>query len=214
MGTVKQEVHRPGVFKQVNKAHKTGRHHSKGSISSDAKGKVGVKVLSKRASKNLSKEARRHQSSQIRKNKREEVLQRKRNLGGSYSAPILVCVIPLQEDVDVENVLSILTIADGTTNITNSPCGTTHFSISRFKQHFSILVPPGGNLFATLDVAKVATTIIFVACAVHQADNNPREVLDDWGKEIMLPCVAEGLTIPVVALVNLEKLHIKKHQDF
>ena len=40
MGTTKQEVHRPGAFKQVNKPHKTGRHRSKGSISSEVKGKI------------------------------------------------------------------------------------------------------------------------------------------------------------------------------
>lgn len=40
MGITKQEVHRPGAFKQINKAHKTGRHRSKGSISSEVKGKI------------------------------------------------------------------------------------------------------------------------------------------------------------------------------
>ena len=40
MGTTKQEVHRPGAFKQVNKPYKTGRHRSKGSISSEVKGKI------------------------------------------------------------------------------------------------------------------------------------------------------------------------------
>lgn len=40
MGITKQEVHRPGTFKQINKPHKTGRHRSKGSISNDAKGTI------------------------------------------------------------------------------------------------------------------------------------------------------------------------------
>lgn len=40
MGITKQEVHRPGSLKQTNKAHKTGRHRSKGSISSEVKGKI------------------------------------------------------------------------------------------------------------------------------------------------------------------------------
>lgn len=40
MGITKQEVHRPGAFKQINKPHKTGRHRSKGSISSEVKGKI------------------------------------------------------------------------------------------------------------------------------------------------------------------------------
>ncbi|XP_043602557.1 pre-rRNA-processing protein TSR1 homolog [Bombus pyrosoma] len=215
MGITKQEVHRPGAFKQVNKPHKTGRHRSKGSISSEVKGKVGVKVLSKHATKNLGKTARRLQSSQIRKNKREEVLQQKRNFGGSHSAPILICIIPLQEDLDTDNILSIITKADESANITNSPCGTIHLSVPRFKQRFSIVVPPVGNLFATLDIAKIATTVLFVASATNKSDNSPRfEVLDDWGKEIIMPCVAQGLTTPLIALTNVESLHIKKRQDF
>ncbi|CAL7942706.1 unnamed protein product [Xylocopa violacea] len=215
MGLVKQEVHRPGAFKQTNKPHKTGRHRSKGSISSEVKGKVGVKVLSKRCTKNIGKDARRHQSSQIRKKKREEVLQQKRNLGGFDSTPILVCIIPLQRDLNVENLLSIIIKSDESAVVNNSPCGTTHLSIPRFKQHFSIIIPPVGNLFATLDLAKVATTVLFVASAVNQLDNSPKnEVIDDWGKEIILPCIAQGLTTSVVTLTNLESIPIKKRQDF
>ncbi|XP_043261297.1 pre-rRNA-processing protein TSR1 homolog [Colletes gigas] len=215
MGLIKQEVHRAGGFKQSNKPHKTGRHRSKGSISSDVKGKVGIKILSKCIHKNLGKEARRHQSSQIRKKKREDVLQKKRNLGGSNSAPILVCIIPLQKDIDVQNVLSRIIKADETANAINSQCGTTHISILRLKQSFSIIIPPVGNLFATLDAAKVATTILFVVSAINQDDNNPRnEVLDQWGEEVIMPCVAQGLTTPVVALMNVESLHVKKRQEY
>ncbi|KOX72945.1 Pre-rRNA-processing protein TSR1 like protein [Melipona quadrifasciata] len=215
MGITKQEVHRPGTFKQINKPHKTGRHRSKGSISNDAKGKVGVRVLSKRAAKNLGKNARRLQSSQIRKKKREEVLQQKRNLGGSESAPILVCIISLQADLNIDSILSIITKADDSANIINSPCGTIHLSIPRFKQRFSIVVPPVGNLFATLDIAKIATTILFVASAINQSDSSPRmKILDDWGNEIIMPCVAQGLTTPVVALTNIESLPMKKRQNF
>ncbi|XP_048269469.1 pre-rRNA-processing protein TSR1 homolog [Bombus terrestris] len=215
MGTTKQEVHRPGAFKQVNKPHKTGRHRSKGSISSEVKGKVGVKVLSKRATKSLGKRARRLQSSQIRKNKREEVLQQKRNFGGFHSAPILLCIIALQKDVDADNILSVITKADESATIISSPRGTIHLSVPRFKQRFSIVVAPVGNLFATLDIAKIATTVLFVASATNKSDNSPRlEVLDDWGKEIIMPCVAQGLTTPLIALTNVENLHIKKRQDF
>jgi len=35
----KQVTHRPGVFKQPNKTHKTGRHRSKGEILKTNKGK-------------------------------------------------------------------------------------------------------------------------------------------------------------------------------
>lgn len=83
-------------------------------------------------------------------------------------------------------------------------------SIPRFKQRFSIVVPPIDNLFATLDIAKIATTILFVASAINQSNNSPRmEVIDDWGKEIIMSCVAQGLTTPIVALTNIESLPIK-----
>ena len=54
------------------------------------------------------------------------MLQQKRNFGGSHSAPILICLIPLQEDVDTDNILSIITKADESANITNNPCGLIH----------------------------------------------------------------------------------------
>ena len=34
-----QESHRPGVFKQQNKSHKTGRHKSKGQLAKEQLGK-------------------------------------------------------------------------------------------------------------------------------------------------------------------------------
>lgn len=40
MGLVRKEKHRPGAFKQANKLHKTGRHRSKSSISSEVKGRI------------------------------------------------------------------------------------------------------------------------------------------------------------------------------
>lgn len=39
MALEKPQSHRPGIFKQVNKSHKHGRHKSKGSISIATKGK-------------------------------------------------------------------------------------------------------------------------------------------------------------------------------
>lgn len=42
MAIEKGIAHRPGLFKQTNKEHKHGRHRSKGSISSSAK---GVEIL-------------------------------------------------------------------------------------------------------------------------------------------------------------------------
>ncbi|KAK2575866.1 hypothetical protein KPH14_007238 [Odynerus spinipes] len=212
--TPKQEVHRPGVFKQANKAHKTGRHRSKGSICNEVKGKASVKVITKQVRKNLSREARRHQSVQLRKKKREEVIAQKRNLGSTYSAPILICIIPLQEDLELEDIISKLSNTGDITEIHKSPCGITHISIPRFKQRFSIIVPPVGNVFATLDAAKIANTVLFATSATHTVDNTIREeVIDAWGNEIITSCLAQGLPTTIVTLTNLEKIPLKKRQD-
>ena len=37
------------------------------------------------------------------------------------------------------------------------------------SSNFSIVVAPVGNLFATLDIAKIATTVLFVASATNKS---------------------------------------------
>ena len=72
------------------------------------------------------------------------------------------------------------------------------------------MVPPIGNSFATLDVAKVATTILFVTSAVYESDKSQRnQVLDSWGEEIIQSICSQGLATPIVAITNLEALPIK-----
>ncbi|XP_001601694.3 pre-rRNA-processing protein TSR1 homolog [Nasonia vitripennis] len=210
----KQEAHRPGIFKKPNKVHKTGRHRSKGSISNDAKGRISVKALSKHVKKELGKEARRHQLQQIRSNKREEVLKKKRSLGGAQSPPISIAVIALQEDVNIDSIVNLLTSADEEAIISNSSCAT-HISIPRFKQRFSIIVPPTGNIFGTLDLTKVVNTVLFVTSAVNESDKSQRnDVLDLWGEEIIQSVISQGLATPIIAAANVECLPPKKRQEY
>lgn len=61
-----------------------------------------------------------------------------------------------------------------------------------------------GNVFSTLDAAKVATTILFVTSA-HQSSG----YIDDWGEEIMTACLAQGLSTTLVAIADLKNIHIK-----
>jgi len=59
-------------------------------------------------------------------------------------------------------------------------------------------------MFATLDAVKVANTVIFVTSATKG-----KEIVDDWGKEIIMSCLAQGLPTTIVAVHNIQKLHIK-----
>ncbi|XP_033213769.1 pre-rRNA-processing protein TSR1 homolog [Belonocnema kinseyi] len=212
---MKQDAHRPGAFKQVNKSHKTGRHRSKGAINSEVKGKVNVKTLSKRIKSELGKEARRHQAQQIRQNKRDEVLQKKRHFGSAAAPPSLIVLIPLQKDINIQDVLTVLKNADETTSIAHSPCGAVHLSIPRFKQRFSIIVPPVGDILSTLDAAKVADTVLFLISAKSNIDSEAaEEIIDSWGENIILSARAQGLPTTIVALTDLDNLPQKKRQKY
>lgn len=87
-----QQTHRPGVFKQQNKSHKTGRHRSKGEILKTNKGKVGVKQLSKKMKNSHSRDDRKNRLNQIRKYKRDEILNKKRAIGSLNGSPHIVVI--------------------------------------------------------------------------------------------------------------------------
>ncbi len=95
-----QVRHRPGAFKQQNKAHKTGRHRSKGEILNSNKGKVDLKAMTKKKDKEHSKEQRKNRLNQIRKNKRDEILNKKRAIGTLTGSPhIIVCIRRFSEKI-------------------------------------------------------------------------------------------------------------------
>lgn len=80
----------------------------------------------------------------------------------------------------------------------------------RFKQRFSIVTPNIGNLFTTLDIAKVASTVLFITSATYESDNSQRnEVLDYCGEEIIQSIISQGLPTPIVGVTNIENLPIK-----
>ncbi|KAF7995100.1 hypothetical protein HCN44_004572 [Aphidius gifuensis] len=212
MGTDKV-AHRPSALKQTNKPHKTGSHRSKGAISAQTCGKTSTKAASKKLRKEQGKEVRRLQNKQLREKKREEVFARKRNLCGSLAPPILITIVPLQEDFDIKKVLSLLTECDETAYICHSPQGITHISIPRFKQRLSILVPPIGNTFATLDAIKVSTTVLFVTSVVDINNSYRSDIIDDWGREIFESSIAQGLPTSIVAVTGLETIPLKKRHE-
>lgn len=58
------------------------------------------------------------------------------------------------------------------------------------------------DAFATLDLAKVATTVLFVA----DAKNEP---LDTWGQVILQTLISQGLTTQITAVLNIDSIAVK-----
>lgn len=74
----------------------------------------------------------------------------------------------------------------------------------------SVGLDPHIHALALLDLAKVATTVLFVTSAVDNSGNNPRtEILDEWGQNIMQTLISQGLPTPIVAITNIDKIPVK-----
>lgn len=141
-----QASHRPGLLKQQNKSHKTGRHRSKSEIDKTNKGKqpplalfrslfstsnlspgrVQLKTITKRKNQELGREDRRRKANQLRSKKREDVLTKKRALGGNDTAPFLTAIIPLGETSNIKKLIKLLRECDPEIKIETTGCNVTH----------------------------------------------------------------------------------------
>ncbi|XP_039965431.1 pre-rRNA-processing protein TSR1 homolog [Bactrocera tryoni] len=203
--------HRPGPLKQTNKAHKTGRHRSKGAIENALKGRVSLKAVSHKHKQEQRREQRRHQMNQIRKKKREEARLEKLQLGTQHSAPFMVCILPMHQQIDAKSALAILESCDDEAVVQRADTGVTYINLPRFKQRFSFIIPPigRGSEVEVLDYLKACDTTLLLTSAAMGED----EVFDRWGHRIFNMISAQGIPSPIVALMDLESINPKKRGD-
>lgn len=210
MVNTKNQVHKSGALKQSNKAHKHGKHRSKGAINTEAKGKyrhnllfssvsfiltlivgqVSVKKITKGAKKDLNREQRKNQTVQIRQNKRDEILAKKRCLGGLKTPPFLIAIVPLHKQMDLTTAVNILTQCESEAAITKSPTGIIHICVPRFKQRFSFIQPSIDDEFKILDTLKICDTVLFVTSAVAGYEFGA-ETIDNWGLNVLQISLAQ-----------------------
>lgn len=199
------EVHRPGAFKQQNKAHKHGKHRSNRSLESLNKGKVSLKALTAKSKHQLRKQERRNQLQQIRRRKREEASDKKRALGGSGVPPFLAAIVPVHCAEDPYNFLEVLKSCDEEATVTHSSLGHCHISLPRFKKRFSFVVPRPGDVYSILDAAKVADTVILL----YSLEGG----YDEVGDTIISALFAQGLPSPVHVVQGLETVAVKHRSE-
>lgn len=161
----------------------------------------------------MGRDARKHQADQLRRNKREDMFAKKRGLGGSSesSAPFLVCLLPLDLDIEAESALEILKMCDPEAVIDQSPSGVTHINLIRFKKRYSFVIPAKDNKLEILDTLKVCDTVLFIISASTCLDGS--EVVDEWGAEILSSIRAQGIPTSNVALMDLESIQPKKRNE-
>uniref|UniRef100_A0A2R5LJ62 Pre-rRNA-processing protein TSR1 homolog n=1 Tax=Ornithodoros turicata TaxID=34597 RepID=A0A2R5LJ62_9ACAR len=199
------QAHRAGAFKQQNKTHKHGRHKSNRSLETLNKGKVSLKVLSTKKNRQMRKQERRNQLQQIRRNKRQEASERKRTLGGCGVPPFLTAVIPVNCTADPKRLLDAVKSCDPEAIVTDSALGYCHISLPRFKKRFSFVVPKPGDLYSTLDAAKVADSVILLYSLPSG--------YDDVGNTTISALFAQGLPSPVHVVQGLDDIPVKQRSD-
>ncbi|KAK6635555.1 hypothetical protein RUM44_000807 [Polyplax serrata] len=202
-----QERHRPGLLKQQNKAHKHGRHRSKGAVQVEQKGRTAPKVISKRYRNKISKEERRNKMFQTRQKKRMETMQKKRELGNSTNAPFLIAVVPLNLNVDAEKLMTFVKNCCDNNDLARSPEDVLHINCNRLKQKFSFIFPQKGNVYSVLDSLKIANTVLFVVSAAADP------VIDSESESILTAVLCQGLPSCVAAAIDLETLPLKKKSN-
>ncbi|XP_074119979.1 pre-rRNA-processing protein TSR1 homolog [Sminthopsis crassicaudata] len=200
-------VHRSGPLKQKNKAHKSGRHRTRGSAQRDDKGRVAVKVLSKKVKKALSRVDQRHRADQLRKQKKEAVLAEKRHLGSKDGPPHQVLLVPLHASVSLGQALQLLQSSDPQSVAAGQRPGTPSFALlcPQLKRRWFFTAAQPGDLHTVLDLAKVADSILFVL--------DPVEGWDSTGDYCLSCLFAQGLPTYSVAIQGVGSLLPKKQAD-
>ncbi|CAH0388837.1 unnamed protein product [Bemisia tabaci] len=200
MAVNKTEAHRPGPYKQSNKAHKTGRHRSKGQIDAAVKGKSVLHHAIKKHTKKQKRIERRNIGVQLRKKKVEEACFLKRR--GPKDPPFLIAVVSLNEVLSPFKLLELFEKADEGATISHSAQGYMHMSLPIMKQRFTIMALDTKDLFKLLDALKVADIVIFAI---------PVAGIDELGELAITSILAQGLPTYSVTITGLQYLPINKH---
>ncbi|XP_077541698.1 tsr1 ribosome assembly factor isoform X2 [Haemaphysalis longicornis] len=199
-------AHRPGAFKQQNKTHKHGRHRSNRSLESLSRGKVNLKAITRKNRHQMKKQERKNQLQQLRKLKREEATERKRSLGGAGVPPFLTAIIPLHKNEDAVKFLELVKSCDDDAVITESSQGYCHISLPRFKKRYSFVLPRPGDVYATLDAAKVADSTVLL----YSLEDGG---YDDTGDMMLSILFSQGLPSPIHVVQGLDALPQKQRAD-
>nr|POE90630.1 ribosome biogenesis protein tsr1 [Quercus suber] len=207
MASVAQHHHR-STTKSSNKSFKS-RHSTKSALKELSKGKV--EKLEKGSRKTpqqhvMSKLDRKNHAKQHRLNKTEARREEGSVFAGRDSAPRTVAVIPLCQDVNVDDVLKSLN--DGVEVEDQRPQQRSlswRIEVPRFKQKVQYITPPR-ELIAALDACRVADFVLFVLSA--------QEEVDALGEQ-MLRCIeSQGVSTVITGVSGLDHVEpAKKRPD-
>jgi len=97
------------------------------------------------------------------------------------------------------------------------------FSLPRFRQNYSLIVPKPGDVYAALDACKSADSVIFLVSPASDnesfisdktSSNEGALGFDDAGEELLSTIMAQGLPSPIFLLNDIDIVPLKKRGDY
>ncbi|KAK4854055.1 hypothetical protein QYF36_018336 [Acer negundo] len=195
---------------QVNKSHKT-RFASKSSrsihkTSLQDKSRIG------KSERNVGKGARAarlQRNKMLRDQKRAAILKEKRASSGSASPPRVIVLFGLSASVNLnsiaEDLLRLLS-PEGTAVVHST------VSSSEYRLRTTILQAPHGDLLTSMEMAKVADLIAFVASASSLCEESTSYSIDSFGSQCLSVFRSLGLPSTAVLIRDLPS-DLKKKQE-
>ena len=96
------------------------------------------------------------------------------------------------------------------------------FSLPRFRQNFSLIIPRPGDLYAALDACKVVDSVVFLisppsdneSCISNLTSNEGALGFDASGEELLSAIMAQGLPSPIFVVNDVDNIAVKKRSDY
>ncbi|KAI2810449.1 ribosome biogenesis protein tsr1 [Blomia tropicalis] len=210
------EAHRPGPYKQRNKAHKCGKKRTNRETTNGGRTRTtsigSIRSLGSKKGSSVSRNVRKNQLAQIRKLKREELLNARR---GIAVAPVLIAVLNLGSDDDCleKNLLGRLQSLDSSSHCVTSNFGNhLHIELPKFRTSYEIMMLHKRDLFGSLDLVKLADILLLL----HSSETE--KIADEIGVQgdsfYLLDAIYNHcLPQTVHAIMGLNKVLNPKNKD-
>lgn len=96
------------------------------------------------------------------------------------------------------------------------------YSLPRFRQHFSVVVPKAGDLYAALDACKVVDSVVFLvspplddeSCISNSSMSEGALGFDQSGEKLLSAIMAQGLPSPIFVINEFDSIPAKKKSDY
>jgi len=118
--------------------------------------------------------------------------------------PIVVAVVPLLDQLvgSAKDLVTKLTTCLEDVETVNRDGNIVTFTVPRFKQRITVVVPDFNSIQSVLDVCKVCDSVVFLMSATSDTE--------EWGDTLLSAVLAQGLSSdPIFVLDAIQAWGVK-----